>query len=215
MRIGTRLRTLLISAVFKKSLRLSSRARQDFPAGKIVNIMSTDIGRLDFSMSFAHILWSGPMQLAAVTGLLIWLVGISAFAGLAVILFTVPLQYWASKRLAYYRKLTSTTSDERVKLTQEVLNGIKILKVYSWQKPFMAMINAIRLKEVKSLSGILVLRAVTSGFLQTVPILAAIVTFIFVELVEHRPLTPAIAFSGLALFYTIRVSLLVYPTVVS
>ena len=41
--------------------------------------------------------------------------------------------------------------DERIKLTTEILNGIKVLKFYSWEKPFMAKVEDVRRKEVEIL----------------------------------------------------------------
>lgn len=44
--------------------------------------------------------------------------------------------------------------DERVKLVNEVLSGIKVLKLYAWEEAFRQKINDIRLKEVKNLKQI-------------------------------------------------------------
>lgn len=44
--VGLRIRTALISAVYRKALRLSNTARNDSTAGEIVNLMSVDAQRL-------------------------------------------------------------------------------------------------------------------------------------------------------------------------
>jgi ATP-binding cassette subfamily C (CFTR/MRP) protein 1 len=41
-------------AIFRKSLRLSGRARLDHSVGQITTMISTDIARLDMSAAFAH-----------------------------------------------------------------------------------------------------------------------------------------------------------------
>ncbi|XVF00519.1 hypothetical protein REPUB_Repub04eG0008000 [Reevesia pubescens] len=42
MRVGFRLRSTLIAAVFRKSLRLTHEGRKKFSSGKITNLMTTD-----------------------------------------------------------------------------------------------------------------------------------------------------------------------------
>ncbi|GAB2280789.1 Multidrug resistance-associated protein 1, partial [Dionaea muscipula] len=42
MRVGYRLRSTLIAAVFRKSLRLTHESRRKFPSGKITNLMTND-----------------------------------------------------------------------------------------------------------------------------------------------------------------------------
>jgi hypothetical protein len=38
--------------------------------------------------------------------------------------------------------------DERVRLTSEILSGIKILKLYAWELSFIKRINSLREEEV-------------------------------------------------------------------
>ena len=39
--------------------------------------------------------------------------------------------------------------DARVKLTNEVLTGIRVIKYYCWEKPFLEKIREVRAKELK------------------------------------------------------------------
>jgi ATP-binding cassette subfamily C (CFTR/MRP) protein 4 len=43
-----------------------------------------------------------------------------------------------------FRKKTARITDERIKMTNEVLNGIKVIKMYSWEEPFQNIVRAIR-----------------------------------------------------------------------
>jgi hypothetical protein len=51
-------------------------------------------------------------------------------------------------------------------LTQEAIHGIKVIKLYAWEESLFRAVEKIRSKEIKSVRGILVLRAIISGFLQ-------------------------------------------------
>lgn len=38
--------------------------------------------------------------------------------------------------------------DYRIKLMNEILNGIKVLKLYAWESCFMDLVNGIRTQEI-------------------------------------------------------------------
>jgi len=42
--------------------------------------------------------------------------------------------------------------DERVRLISEILNGIKVLKLYAWELSFIKRINSLREEEVHQVS---------------------------------------------------------------
>eukprot|EP00158_Paraphelidium_tribonemae_P009159 Partr_v1_DN28790_c0_g1_i1_m62407 putative ATP-binding cassette, sub-family C (CFTR MRP), member len=213
-RCGNWMRTALISAVFQKSLRLSPAARQNYTAGKIVNIMSTDISRIDLFMQLIHFVWVAPVQILTAFIILGWQLGWSALVALGIILSSAPVQVWSTKKLSEYRSKSSIIADERVKVTQEILAGIKVLKLYAWEGPFMAILENLRQRELIGIKWIHGVRACSAGLLQTVPILAAICAFIVFEVMGNT-LTPSIAFTSLALFYSLRIPLLIYPAVIS
>jgi hypothetical protein len=41
--------------------------------------------------------------------------------------------------------------DNRMKLMNEVLSGIRVIKMYAWEKPFDGFLEAARSKELKTL----------------------------------------------------------------
>ena len=214
MRSGVWTRTALVSAVYEKSLRLSNAARHQFSSGKIVNIMSADISRLDFAMQFVHILWVAPIQIMLCFGLLIWQLGVSALVGLGVILVTMPVAQWASGRLGKERLQASLVADRRVKITQEALSGIKVIKLYGWERPFLSGLEDLRREELKHVTWIHAVRNTVVGLLQTVPIIAGVVSFVVYEALGNT-LTAEKAFTCLAFFYSLRIPLLIYPMVIA
>lgn len=60
---GVLLRGGLITAVYNRSLRLTSRARSTLTNGKLVNHISTDVSRIDFCCGFFHMSWAAPIQM--------------------------------------------------------------------------------------------------------------------------------------------------------
>jgi hypothetical protein len=56
VRAGFQVRTVLTTAIYRKSLRMSPTARQDTPVGKIVNLMQLDAARLEAFTTQAWVL---------------------------------------------------------------------------------------------------------------------------------------------------------------
>lgn len=54
------------------------------------------------------------------------------------------LQVYLGTRTAYYRKGTALKSDERVKLMKEIIMGMEVIKMYTWEQPFRVIIDTVR-----------------------------------------------------------------------
>ncbi len=59
------------AALYRKSLRLSSSARQQFPPGKITNMISSDAQRVEMFITLIHTMWTAPLQIVLITVFLI------------------------------------------------------------------------------------------------------------------------------------------------
>eukprot|EP00276_Gloeochaete_wittrockiana_P023417 CAMPEP_0184365042 /NCGR_PEP_ID=MMETSP1089-20130417/147054_1 /TAXON_ID=38269 ORGANISM="Gloeochaete wittrockiana, Strain SAG46.84" /NCGR_SAMPLE_ID=MMETSP1089 /ASSEMBLY_ACC=CAM_ASM_000445 /LENGTH=316 /DNA_ID=CAMNT_0026706129 /DNA_START=84 /DNA_END=1030 /DNA_ORIENTATION=+ len=127
--VGMHIRSGLVSEIYKKSLVLTSAARQDSSTGQIVTLMSSDAQRLMDLTTFMHIVWSGPFQIALAIFYLFSVLGWAAFAGLAVMVLMMPISGWMANLIAKMRKECVKATDERVKIVGEVFAGIKIVKL--------------------------------------------------------------------------------------
>ena len=59
--------------------------------------------------------------------------------------------------------------DKRVKLMSEILNGIKVLKLYAWEESFNRIISDVRAKELSLLKKAGYVQAFSSFFWQCAP----------------------------------------------
>ncbi|XP_042560624.1 multidrug resistance-associated protein 4 isoform X2 [Clupea harengus] len=91
-RAGMKIRVAMCHIIYKKALCLSSTAMGQTTTGQIVNLLSNDVNKFDEVTIFLHYLWVGPLQAAVVTGLLWQEIGPSCLAGMAVLVFLMPLQ---------------------------------------------------------------------------------------------------------------------------
>ncbi|KAG9227354.1 hypothetical protein CCMSSC00406_0004107 [Pleurotus cornucopiae] len=209
---GLRVRSALVGNIFRKSLRLSGRARAQHGVGQITTMISTDSERLDAFSSTAHGLWVAPIQLILCIGLLIGNLGYSALVGLGVLIFGMIPQGFLAAIIFKQRQNGVKFTDARMRLTTEVLQGIRILKAYGWETFYAHQIEKWRRKEIKTLK---ISAAATSGLIALVgviPILSAILSFITYALTNHD-LNIAVIFSSLQLFNVILVPMATFPIV--
>jgi len=134
--MGVYIRASLIDIVFRKATTLSSKAHLIYPDGAIVNLMSTDASRIDTAMLPAPQVVSVPIYTLVIVGLLIHLMGPSALLGAAILVLVNPVQGWAMSKLAPIRKRASQFTDSRIRLTSEILHGIKVIKFFSWENKY-------------------------------------------------------------------------------
>ena len=62
--------------------------------------------------------------------------GSAAIASLGFLLLIIPLNFIAGQQMNKYQRKNMALKDERVKMMNEVLNGIKVLKLYAWEPSF-------------------------------------------------------------------------------
>ncbi len=55
--VGMNLRTALISAIYRKSLRMTGASRKESTVGEIVNLMSVDVQRFMDLLPYLNMLW--------------------------------------------------------------------------------------------------------------------------------------------------------------
>ncbi|CAG8727311.1 17953_t:CDS:2, partial [Acaulospora morrowiae] len=145
---GILARTILIAAIYRKALVLSGKARSTFTSGKITNLMSTDTTRIDWVAVYSHLLWATPLILLIALALLILNIGLSALAGFGLMVIAAPLQGRIMQSLIKIRKKASRITDERVKITGEILQGIRVIKYYAWEDSVMDNLEKIRAAEI-------------------------------------------------------------------
>ncbi|XP_058448247.1 ATP-binding cassette sub-family C member 4-like [Malaya genurostris] len=146
---GVRTRTAVCSVLYRKALKLSRNALGDTSAGKVVNLMSNDVNRFDIVAYLVCYMWSGPLLTIIVVVLLWFEVGWAGPLGILVIFLTTLFQSFFSKLTSRYRLKTALRADERIRLMDEILSGIHVIKMYAWEKPFSKLISHARRSELK------------------------------------------------------------------
>ncbi|GAB0135414.1 hypothetical protein EsDP_00003754 [Epichloe bromicola] len=204
----------------KGSCKTTKRRRKGKPKqdglgwanGRIVNLMSVDTYRVDQACAFFHMIWTAPVVCLITLVLLLVNLTYSALAGFALLVLGVPALTKAIQSLFRRRKAINKITDQRVSLTQEILQSVRFVKYFGWERAFIARLGDFRAKEIYSIQVLLAIRNAINAISMSLPIFASMLSFIVYSVTNHD-LAPAEVFSSLALFNGLRIPLTLLPLV--
>ncbi|KAJ3218943.1 Multidrug resistance-associated protein 4 [Clydaea vesicula] len=157
MRQGIRFRVCFSSLIYGKMLKLSSGHASS--TGKIVNLISNDVQRLEDVSLFVPFLFTAPIDIILSTLYLYFQIGYSAlFALLALFLF-VLVQSYLGKKFGSIRSHTVKHRDDRVRTISDMIAGILVVKLYAWENPFKTKVEIDRKKEMHFIKNSAILKA--------------------------------------------------------
>jgi ABC-type multidrug transport system fused ATPase/permease subunit len=208
--LAANVRGALSTAIYRKSLRLNPQGRQNFTAGEIANYIQLDTNRLEQVAGSIHTVWDGILQIVGYTSLLLAFLGPSVFAGIAALMIMIPLNAYFLTKLSTLRSINLQHTDHRVKLTNEILQGIRAIKSYNWEFPFLAQITNIRDEEIRSMKISANTRAILVSILSAAPSFVAVFTLSLYAILGNT-LTPTKVFTALALFNQLRFPVIFFP----
>ncbi|KAN0060307.1 hypothetical protein ACQY0O_007636 [Thecaphora frezii] len=211
MSVGVESRAALITAIFNRAMRMNGKARS---SGKLVNHISTDCSRIDFAAQWVAIIFAAPIQITICLVILLTQIGASALAGFALFFLASPLQTYTMKCLFIIRRRSMKWTDQRAKSIQEVLGGMRIVKSFSHEFRFLQKIRDIRNKELTDIRKILIIRAANNAVAFSLPILAAVISFVVYSATGHE-LNAAVVFPSLTEFQLLRMPLMFLPLCLS
>uniref|UniRef100_A0A8C0FCD8 ATP binding cassette subfamily C member 9 n=1 Tax=Bubo bubo TaxID=30461 RepID=A0A8C0FCD8_BUBBB len=213
---GINLRGALLAMIYNKILRLSTSnlSMGEMTLGQINNLVAIETNQLMWFLFLCPNLWAMPVQIIMGVILLYNLLGVSALVGAAVIVLLAPIQYFIATKLAEAQKSTLDYSTERLKKTNEILKGIKLLKLYAWEHIFCTSVEETRMKELTSLKTFALHTSLSIFMNAAIPIAAVLATFVTYAYTNDKPLQPAQAFASLSLFHILVTPLFLLSTVV-
>jgi len=213
-RMGMNIRSTVISAVYEKSLKISMAAEHDTSTGQIVNLMSNDATRMQMFMAYVHNIWSAPFQIIAAFALLLNFIGPSSLVGLVVMILTLPTKKFLLTKIGAARKTVVNITDSRVKLINDVLQGIKVIKFYGWEGSFLDEISRVRAKEMTGLRKYILLESVNNTMWNLTPMLVSLSVFILYAY-TGGDMKASLIFTAVFLFARVRFPVIMLPFILS
>ncbi|KAM8862147.1 ATP-binding cassette sub-family C member 8 isoform 1-T1 [Synchiropus picturatus] len=214
---GINLRGAIQTKIYNKIMRLctSNMSMGELTVAQICNLVAIDTNQLMWFFFLCPNLWAMPVQIIVGVILLYYLLGVSALIGATVIAVLAPVQYFVATKLSQTQKSTLEYSSERLKKTNELLRGIKLLKLYAWERIFCDSVEETRDKELTSLQAFALYTSISIFMNAAIPIAAVLTTFVVhVHISEDADLSPAVAFASLSLFHILVTPLFLLSSVV-
>ena len=142
--LGITIRKGLSGLVFKKIMRLDESGKHGNSSGKFVSIITGELQTLERSLPMAPCIVTTPI----VFTILMFLVGVyfkeAVIFGVILTLFIFGIQYWATRKIRVYKYLEGIESEKRLKIISDIINGIRTIKVYAWEIPFVKLVQKYR-----------------------------------------------------------------------
>ena len=205
-------RTACSTLLFQKALRISPSGRARTNTGQVVNMMSVDTNVIMRFIQVVGMTVVTPLQIVISLVLIEKQVGSATWVGIGFLFALVPLNTMIFSSVAKLRRRVLKWQDARVKMTNDILMGIRVIKYCAWERPFRGEIGNVREEELKALTRLTIVMLVGfSAILFAAPIIQIILVFMTFVLTQTEPLSASIAFTTVALFNQLRFPFAILP----
>ncbi|XP_042894914.1 ATP-binding cassette sub-family C member 4-like isoform X1 [Parasteatoda tepidariorum] len=209
-RMGMRLRVACCALIYRKSLKLSQAALSRTTVGQMVNLLSNDVNRFDQSVVYLPYLVAGPIQTAIIIAVLWSHINYASLAGVSVLLLYIPFQGLMGKLFSKLRIKTAGLTDERIRLMNEIISGMRVIKMYGWEFPFANLVDLARRKEIRKIRMTSILRGVNLAVFFISSKLILLISFVVFVLGVKGDLTPEKVFVCMSLFNNLRLAMTLF-----
>jgi len=210
-RSGYQARVAISLSIYNKALRLTSSERHGTTMGEMVNLMQVDAAKIELFVPQVHVLWEGLLQIVGYITILYTLIGWPCFVGLGVMMLAGPVQAIIMKRLFGLNRGMVKHTDGRVKTTNEAIQGIRCVKMYTWEESFHNVISKSRQAELSFLKQMSYLRGFSRAYMGALPNIVAVASFVVYALAFRGNISASTLFAALIAFGQLRFPLLFYP----
>ncbi|KAG0430322.1 hypothetical protein HPB47_022811 [Ixodes persulcatus] len=149
--IGLKVKSVMVAAIYRKTLMLSSESQINYTVGDLVNLISVDADRLyQLSVVSSYVVTGVPMIIIAI--ILLWqYLGVACLAGVAVMMVIMPIGVLAVTIGNKYQTGQMKLKDTRLEIVVEMLNSAKLLKLFAWENIFIDKCTSSRIEEMAGL----------------------------------------------------------------
>ncbi|EAR99877.2 ABC transporter family protein (macronuclear) [Tetrahymena thermophila SB210] len=207
-RLSVQLRLGLVNILYDKVSNLSAYSVKKANVGKIINMISSDFSSFENNGVYIFHCILSPFLLVLASWILISRLGFAGVISIILLVLLFPLQKTIAQRASNYTKLQTKERDQKVKIFSEMIQGIRIIKMYGWEKAFNSIINSYRNKEIvfTQINQLYV-------YLEQVislngPLFVALFCFLLVDIFSENKLDTAIIFSTIELINLVSVNIM-------
>lgn len=202
---GMRVRIACCHLIYRHSLKLSNAAIGQTTVGQMVNLLTNDVNRFDIALNYIQYLIVAPVQAIIAVAILstMYLGFYATAAGSALLLLYVPFQSLMGRWFGRLRQKTAARTDERIRLMNEIIPAMRVIKMYTWEDPFANLVELARKNEVRLIRYTSVLRGINMALFFVSSKIILFISFITYVLLGYT-LDPQIVFVAITLFNAVR-----------
>uniref|UniRef100_A0AAX7T572 ATP-binding cassette, sub-family C (CFTR/MRP), member 12 n=1 Tax=Astatotilapia calliptera TaxID=8154 RepID=A0AAX7T572_ASTCA len=208
LRTAVRLKGAFSTVAFQKIISL--RVYSGVSMGEMINILTSDGQRMFEAVVLGSFLLSSTVLYVLCIVYICYILGYTALTGIFTYLIFVPVQIFLAKLINKFRWKSLLITDSRVRTMNEILNSIKLIKMYAWEDSFEKTITGLRKNEKKQLQKVSYVQTINISIANILPSIATILTFL-VHTLLGLPLSTSDAFTAIGIFNCMRFSLVVLP----
>lgn len=213
-RFDLRVRAGLISAIFDRSLSLSSVAKQRVGLGKMTNLVSVDVGRVVGMPGTLFDMFLIPGEIAVALILLSREVSYAFVTGIVVLAVMLPVQTLLGGKIQTVTRAMLQFRDQRVSAAAECLKSIRTMKLLAWVSVYLDKMAGFRQQEMGRLAVRKYLDALCVFFWASTPVIVQTSVFATVIFLGHD-ITAANAFTAISLLDRLIFPMNYFPWIIN
>ncbi|EAS01881.2 ABC transporter C family protein (macronuclear) [Tetrahymena thermophila SB210] len=202
--ISAQIRLNLVTYLYTKASNLSNFQIQKANIGKLFNLISYDLGTLEMMLYFAFMILYIPLLLVISAVVLYFRFGGYGILSVVIITMIIPVQLIFGVKQKVYTDMKNKFSDERIKLINETVEGIRLMKMYGWEQAFEKYVKIVRKKELNSIRNIQLFRASDRGNSTSLVLIAAFFPILIVYYKGTATVSSSIIYATLEQLYGLR-----------
>ena len=113
-------------------------------SGNTINLVSNDAQKIEKSLNQMGMVLSAPLELVISILILWYLVGWEALSGAGMFFCLVAFQVLLAKKAASLSEKAASFTDERLMVMNEIISGIRAVKMYAWERNFRDLVHDLR-----------------------------------------------------------------------
>lgn len=209
--LGARIRMSIVGLLFKKIQSVSLSSLQEINIGKVINLLANDLNDIDTGYLFMWPLILSPLNFILTAWMMWEYFGLYTILSILALILAVFASQYISKKTQQPRVQKNSITDERIKLTNEIIECIRLIKMYAWEKPFRAIIEKLRDKEFAAIIRLYVIEVLGGAISEQAVYISAYIMFSIYTWLGGGLLTPEKVYASIMVLGFVRMWCIQFP----
>ncbi|KAG6371568.1 ABC transporter type 1, transmembrane domain-containing protein [Boletus reticuloceps] len=213
-RVAVHAEVLLSNLIFKHALRIrlqgdgsndisldgnNANSQANF-IGTINNHVTTDLTSITEAKNFLPTMVGVPVQIILCIAFLHGILGWSSLVGAAAMVILFPVPGYIGGRFQSVEAEKMKQTDARVQLVSEIMNVLRMIKLFGWERKISSEIQNKRVEELSWTRKRAFLQLLNDMVNFAIPTIVMLITYSTYTLVARQNLTASIVYSSISVF---------------